>query len=217
MMDFQVESLQIQDWVVKVRTPAGPGPHPLVLMVHGLAGDENVMWVFASRLPENALLVAPRALYPAGQGGYTWHVHREDEWPSVDDLKPAAEALLGLITPEHFPDADLEQVSAVGFSQGAAVLYTLALTHPGRLRALAGLAGFLPEGAENLAAAEPLKNLPVFVAHGVRDERVPVERARRAVEVLEQAGADVTYCEDDVGHKLSLNCFKALERFFKGL
>jgi len=43
---------------------------------------------------------------------------------------------------------------------------------------------------------------------------VPVERARSSIEILEQAGANVTYCEDDVAHKVSVNCLRALKDFF---
>jgi predicted esterase len=46
------------------------------------------------------------------------------------------------------------------------------------------------------------------------DEMVNVQIARRSVELLKQAGADVTYCEDEVGHKLSAGCQRALETFF---
>jgi hypothetical protein len=34
--------------------------------------------------------------------------------------------------------------------------------------------------------------------------------------MLERAGAQVTYCEEDVGHKLSAPCFNALKSFFTG-
>ena len=54
----------------------------------------------------------------------------------------------------------------------------------------------------------------MFLAHGAFDEIVPVGRAREAVKLLGQAGAQVTYCEDDVGHKLSLSCFQSLQTFF---
>jgi predicted esterase len=43
---------------------------------------------------------------------------------------------------------------------------------------------------------------------------VPIALGRRAVEILELAGASVTYCEDEVGHKLSASCFRGLEAFF---
>jgi phospholipase/carboxylesterase len=60
-----------------------------------------------------------------------------------------------------------------------------------------------------------LKGKPVFVAHGTRDETVTIESARASIEILEQAGAQVTFCEDDVGHKVSAGCLRALKDFFK--
>lgn len=218
-MDEIAERMQIGEWVLRVRQPEGPGPHPLIVMIHGWTGDENVMWVFAPRLPQDALLVAPRGIHPTLDGGYGWETNEDraaHRFGQVDALRPAAEALRELITPENFPQADFERLSLVGFSQGAAVAYTLGLLYPTWMQKLAGLAGFVPDGAEALVAGRPLEGKPVFHAHGLRDERVPVERARQAVELLEQAGARVTYCEDDVGHKLSLNCFKGLQAFFAG-
>jgi predicted esterase len=42
---------------------------------------------------------------------------------------------------------------------------------------------------------------------------VPMAMARHAVQLLEGAGAKVTYCESAVGHKLSADCLKALESY----
>jgi hypothetical protein len=47
------------------------------------------------------------------------------------------------------------------------------------------------------------------------DDLVPVNRARLTVELLEKAGARVIYCEENVGHKLSANCFRGMGEFFK--
>jgi predicted esterase len=44
---------------------------------------------------------------------------------------------------------------------------------------------------------------------------VPVDRARASIGLLEQAGAQVTYCEDEVGHKVSAGCLRALKEFLK--
>jgi predicted esterase len=89
----------------------------------------------------------------------------------------------------------------------------MALLFPHRLCKIVGLSGFLPEGAEALARNRPLQGKLVFVAHGRQDHLVSITRARESVDMLEQAGAQVSYCEDDVGHKLSLSCFKGLEAF----
>jgi phospholipase/carboxylesterase len=121
---------------------------------------------------------------------------------------------LGLLTPGHFPQADFNRVHLVGFSQGAALVYTYTLLQADHIASFAGLSGFLPGGAELQPLNNGLRGKPAFIAHGDQDDLVPVDRARKAVELFQKAGAKVTYCEDEVGHKLSANCFKGLEAFF---
>lgn len=214
-MELSIETHQLGDWPMKLRQPLGEGPFPVIGMLHGWTGDEDSMWIFARRLPSNALLIAPRGLVQAPLGGYSWHKQRSSLWPDVKDFAPAVEALLGLFSAQHFPDGDFSQLRLVGFSQGAALTFAFGLQHPERVQALAGLAGFLPEGSAELAVGQPLLDKPVFLAHGTQDELVPVVKARLAAEILERAGATVDYCEHDVGHKLNAACFRSLEMFFE--
>jgi phospholipase/carboxylesterase len=207
----------ISDWMVGERRPESPGPHPVFLLLHGWTGDENSMWIFGSRLPKNGLLIAPRGLYPTPSGGYGWNSFQHGLTPHVNDYSLAVEALIKLLTVQNFPTADFSRLNLIGFSQGAVVAYTFLLTHPELVRSIAGLAGFLPDGAAELATQQRFHHKPVFIAHGRRDDVVPVERSRQAVAVFEEAGAQVTYCEDDVGHKLSASCFRELEAFFSKL
>lgn len=214
-MDPDQQKTKINDMVLRISVPDSAGPHPVILLLHGWTGDENAMWVFASRLPKNALLLAPRGLYKTPLGGYGWHSHSSDRWPWVDDFLPAIESLIGLLKPENFPLGDLSRLSMVGFSQGAALSYAFFLQHPYMVDSVAGLSGFIPNGSEALARNKPLNGKSIFVAHGSKDELIPIAKARKAVDILNIAGAQVTYCEDDVGHKLSSNCFNGLESFFK--
>jgi phospholipase/carboxylesterase len=133
----------------------------------------------------------------------------------MDDFTVAVERLMELLNPAIFPQGDFGELNLVGFSQGAAAVYAFSLLYPERVSSTAGLAGFIPEGAGQFAYGERLKGLPVFVTHGTQDALVPVERGRESARVLEEAGALVTYCEDDVGHKLSATCFRGLENFYK--
>jgi phospholipase/carboxylesterase len=214
-MDFYKQTLQLDQWVARTRQPQGSGPFPVYLLLHGLTGDEDVMWIFASRLPANALLIAPRGLHSSALGGYSWLPESGRHWPLVTDFRPVVDALLELLNPNFFPAANFSNLSLVGFSQGAALAHTFSLLHADKVTALAGLSGFLPEDAPHYIAAQPLQGKRVFIAHGTQDDTVPVERARWAVQTLQQAGAQVTYCEDNVGHKLSASCFNGLEGFFK--
>ena len=216
-MENNLQAIQVGEFVLRQRVPQGEGPHPVLLLLHGLTGDENVMWVFTNRLDERYLILAPRGLHPAPSGGYSWHPNSKEGFATIADLQPAVNALVELLRSENFPQADFSRLRAIGFSQGAALTYALGLLHPHLLGAFAGLSGFLPEGAEAVIDSRPLEGKTAFVAHGTQDETVPVEHARRAVGLLEEAGAQVTYCEEDVGHKLSAPCFRGMESFFAGL
>jgi phospholipase/carboxylesterase len=209
------ELIEFNGQTLRVRTTTHSSAR-LLLLIHGFTGDENSMWVFAHDLPSHYWIVAPRAPYRAEQGGYSWRPHQTSEMgrPSFNELQSSAEALIRLV--------DAYQASAgraagafdvIGFSQGAAMSSLLAFLYPDRIRKLGILAGFVPSGVEELAAQRPLEGKLVFVAHGTKDETVPIDQARASIEVLEQAGAKVTYCEDNVGHKLSITCLRALRKF----
>jgi phospholipase/carboxylesterase len=78
----------------------------------------------------------------------------------------------------------------------------LGMLHPA---ALISLAGYLPEGDVNL-----LRGSRVFWGHGLRDDLVPITRAREDVAKLRSVGSDVHYCETDIGHKLGVECARGL-------
>jgi phospholipase/carboxylesterase len=207
--------LVAKDLVFQTRIPPGYGPFPVFVMLHGWTGDENSMWIFASRLPSNALLLAPRGLYVSPLGGFSWYPKLDQVWPVLSDFETAIQALAEVLSIDNFPTGDFSQLRMLGFSQGAALVYGFALKRARQLRAIAGLSGFVPEGAASLEAGHPLADVPVFMAHGVKDQLVPVERARQGVAILEQAGAQVSYCEHEAGHKLNANCFRSLQIFFQ--
>ncbi len=213
---IDAELREFRDWIFRFR-PATAAPSRLLVLLHGWTGDENSMWVFARKLPAQVAVLAPRGLYVAPEGGHTWRKVQPETWgfPTLSDLSPSAEALIGFIDDwSRAAGVSASQLDLIGFSQGAALSYTLALLHPERIRALAALSGFMPADAEDLLAKHTLAGKPVFVAHGRKDEMVPVEQARRCVALLEGAGARVTYCESDGGHKVSVDCFAGLADIF---
>jgi len=214
-----LQQLEIGNILLRARLPSGDGQQPVFVMLHGWTGDETSMWIFAARLPANALLLAPRGLYESPMGGYSWYPRLEHTWPEIDDFEPAISALARLLSSAdfslHFPHGDISQLRLLGFSQGAALAYSFALRQALPLQALAALSGFAPDGVANLVDGRPLDRLPVFIAHGERDQLVPIARARQSVEILQQAGAVVSYCEHDAGHKLNAACFRSLQIFFQ--
>jgi len=210
--------ISFQNWTLRVRPAKSKTPRLLVLL-HGWTGDENSLWIFVRNFSEDYWIVAPRAPYLSRQpaGGYSWRSlpgHSEG-LPGLEDFRPSTETLISLMdaySAEY--NLDATRFDVMGFSQGGALTNTIALLHPERIGRAAVLAGFVPVGAEPLVQGKPLDGKSFFVAHGTLDETVKIEYARQSVKLLELAGADVTFCEDEVGHKVSAHCLHALEEFF---
>lgn len=215
--EIDTELISFNDWTLRVRSTSADNPRLLVL-IHGWTGDENSMWVFVRRLPDNYWIMAPRAPHPAEAGGFSWRPPRPltDGWPSLEMFLPSAEALIRLID-EYAASVKVEarQFDLMGFSQGGAMVNLMGMLYPQRVRKMGVLAGFVPSGLEEQVAQKTLAGKNVFAAHGTQDKLVSVERARASIALLEQAGAQVTYCEDEVGHKLSANCLRALENYLQ--
>ena len=204
-------------WIFRLR-PARREPGHLVLLLHGWTGDEDSMWILARNLPDRHIALAPRAPFSAPEGGFSWRDIQPGSWgfPSLEDLRPAAEALLEFVDGwSASAGVDAGRMDLLGFSQGAAMCCVLACLFPDRVRALAALSGFVPDGVEAAFSPAALAGKPVFIAHGRQDDMVPPERARRSAALLRAAGAQVSYCESDGGHKVSRECLRAMEAFFR--
>jgi phospholipase/carboxylesterase len=214
-MIADLQDLAIGDWTLKLHVPATGSR--VIFMVHGWTGDENSMWVFAQRMPKDALLIAPRAPYVSKHSdlaGYSWVEERASGFSTLEMFEPAVQAFGKLVEQltAKYSEADFSSFDMVGFSQGSAFSAAYAMRNPSRVGKLAMLAGFLPEQSGDALTA--LAGKPVFIAHGTKDETVPIERARNAREQLGQVGAKVQYCESEIGHKLGANCFSELAAFF---
>jgi phospholipase/carboxylesterase len=209
------ELIQFDDWTLRIRRTTHQSPR-LLLLIHGWTGDENSMWVFARDLPAHYWIVAPRALYATQPGGYSWRPNQTEliGSPTIEMFAPAAEALIKLVDAYSLSaKTDASVFDVAGFSQGALMSSLLAFLYPQRIHKTAILAGFVPAGLNELVAKRPLEGKPFFVTHGTKDETVTIDRARASIDILERAGAQVTYCEDEVGHKVSLACLRAMKEF----
>lgn len=212
-----IETLSIEGMVVKINRPDFAGIPPVTLMLHGWTGDEDSMWVFTRNLPVNHQIITVRGLYPSNHpeyGGYSWTEQHDSKWPNIKDFGNAVDRLKSLLsTLSQQVEADFTKINLVGFSQGAALSYVYALSYPLQVKRVAGLAGFFPPGSEAIIEGRPLNGIPVYMAHGDEDETVPIEMAYEAERILTEAGAHVSLCKSDIGHRLGANCFEAFKKF----
>ena len=198
--------------------------YPAVMMVHGRAGNSQSMWIFSRALQEiKPVVLSPEAPLADPLGGYSWWMvgdapreKRSSSYAvSEDDLQLGTQKLTAFIAslPELY-GVDLSRLYAFGFSQGAAIVSTLALREPELFKGVAMLAGFIPrivlQGGWDLG---PHELPPFFIAHGTKDLVIPFTRAEEARDTLGRLGAKVSFHSDDVGHKIGSAGIKALQRW----
>ncbi len=132
----------------------------------------------------------------------------------MDLFRPSADSLIDMIYRWSIENnVDTGSFDVAGFSQGGAMTFTLGALYPEKIGKMGILSGFAPAGIEKLLSLEFFAGKKVFVAHGTLDDMVPISMAVHAVQLLEQAGAQVNYCQSDIGHKLSSDCLKAFVKF----
>lgn len=188
----------------RVLQPDAAGLHPTVVMIHGRWGTEDVMWIFQQTIPKDWLIVAPRGNVQEENGRVSWHHPQQDEWPTLAAFTTAVNDLTQFIlTLPNLYNADLSRLYLMGFSQGAAVSFATAINKPELIKGIASLVGFLPRGAESAIETARLANLPVFMAAGSQDERIPLAIARESAKAVRAAGAFLEYREYETGHKLN--------------
>lgn len=201
------------DWILRYRPPLSESSSKAILLLHGWTGDETVMWVFARNLPKDYWILAPRGPVKA-PSGYGWNTVDQLSVQRYHEYEEMAAALIQEVGywKRRFKIA-AKSVDLMGFSQGAALSYALLVGHAEQIGKTAALAGFLPPGIEPEIFPQQMTGKEIFIAHGSKDETVPVRAARHAAEVFEKAGAKVIYCEDEVGHKLGASCNRGLAGF----
>ena len=167
---------------------------PLVMALHGGAGNgRGFLWSWLREARSHgAILIAPTATGSTSNKS-TWALMGEDaDTPNLGRILDSVRSRWNV---------DATRLLLTGMSDGGTFCYVTGLESASPFTHLAPVAAtFHPLMAE-MADAERLRGLPVYLVHGRLDWMFPVQVARQTREALAAAGADVTYRElDDLSH-----------------
>jgi predicted esterase len=159
----------------------GRKPLPLIVLLHGMGGDENSMFdsygngAFKTLAEKHGyIVVCPKGREPAS-------MYRG----------PAAQDVLDVLADvRRAYKVDPNRIYLAGHSMGAYGTWSIAMEHPEVFTALA-----LISGGGDASRAALIAKIPQYVVHGDADATVPVANSRAMVEALKKAGAEVKYDE----------------------
>jgi phospholipase/carboxylesterase len=184
------------------------GTPPLLLLLHGVGSNEHDLFELAPFLDKRFLIISVRAPNALGPGSYAWfEVNFTPQGPVINPQQAeASRNTLITFVQEAITayGADPEQVYLMGFSQGAIMSASVALTRPELVDGAVLMSGrILPEIQPSIAANDELNGFPFLVMHGTADMVLPISYGRASRELLSSLPVDLTYHEYPMGHEVS--------------
>jgi len=189
--------------------PAGAGPFPTLLTLHGRGANAFDLLGLAPYLCGGKfMMICPQAPLETPIGpdavGYAWYPMSMGGPPDVEAILASQKKLRAFLDEcaKSYP-IDLKKLVVLGFSQGGVMAHSLALANPERFAVLAVLSSWLPkELLPRLDVKDTVRALPVLVQHGMQDPMIEIARARASVETLRELRVPLTYREYPMGHEI---------------
>ena len=191
----------------------GRRPTASVIWLHGLGADGHdfepivpeldlpdtlpVRFVFP-HAPMQAVTINGGAVMRAWYDVYALQgVRREDE----AGVRASQARVEELIAREKARAIPASRLVLAGFSQGGAIALHTGLRHAERLAGIMALSTYLPLASTLAAEASAAsRGVPIFMAHGLHDSMIPIERATISRRQLETAGYPIEWHEYPMGH-----------------
>ena len=196
-------SAQDLSLIHEVVQPAGAGPHPALLLLHGRGANEQDLLPLASGFDPRFLVLSARAPLMRW-GGYHWYDLIDIGTPEPTTFAAALATLQRFVEEvlRAYPVA-ADQMYLLGFSQGAMMSGALLMTQPEAFAGAVLLSGYLPLEQGLPVRREALAGKPVFWGHGTADQVLPIRHGREARDFLQAAGVDLSYHEYPMAHQIS--------------
>ncbi|SCK12315.1 alpha/beta hydrolase [Vogesella sp. LIG4] len=180
----------------------------LLLLLHGVGGNELNLAGLQPLLDERVQLVLLRAPLTFGPQQYGWfQVSFGPNGPRIDaqQAERSRQQLLQLCASlQQQYGIDAAHTVLAGFSQGGIMSAGVALTAPQQVAGFGLLSGrILPEIAPIIGEPADLAQLSAFIGHGELDDKLPIAWAERATAWLSDLGVPHQLQRYPGGHQLS--------------
>lgn len=168
-------------------------PRRLLVLSHGVGGNETDLAALAGQAAEDTLVALPRAPRELGAEQFAWFQVSFGPQGPRPDLAAAEQSrqqlaeFIGSLQAQYGVAASGTVVA--GFSQGGIMSASIGLTRPDLVRGFGVLSGrILPEIQPLLADRNALARVEAFIGHGRDDTKLPVDWAHRADAWLTELG-----------------------------
>lgn len=209
------------------RTDRANPPQATLIVMHGYGANEFDLLGIADYFKESLTVISFRAPISLDWGGQAWYHLTQSptgELIADDQSRKESEGQLLRELPEILRDNEAisENLYLMGFSQGAAMCYSLIGRHDLQsldfnVKGLICLSGYIPHDVLGDIQQKRFDGLPVFMSHGSMDELIPDRALTVAKDLLTVQGADVEGKIYQMGHSISDEVLADLTAWLSGI
>lgn len=179
---------------------------PVLILLHGVGSNEADLFSLANQLPDKYLVISARAPIELGNNRFAWYEVDLSTGKPVYNPEQAEKSRNTIIQfvgqiKEKYKTND---VYLCGFSQGAIMSYSVALTRPDLIKGIAAISGrVIEEVKSKIANSKDLKNLNILILHGNNDRVLPVQYATTAETYIRSLGITPQLHQYEAGHEIN--------------
>jgi len=167
--------------------------YPTIYTLHGKGSDENNMYHLVEPLNEQFIIIGIRGNLRLGMGYQYYELKslgnpiREMFDVAIQDL----ESFIRYVTEKYPIDSNKRYV--LGFSQGAILSMSLALTMGHQLKGIVALNGYVPHFVKTEYSLQSVEDVSMFISHGEFDSVFPVQIGYETAEYFQNMTSHVTF------------------------
>jgi phospholipase/carboxylesterase len=192
-----------------IREPKVKSVHPpLLILLHGVGGKKEDLFSFVNQLPDKYLVISVQAPIDFSTGKPVFNCEQEEN--SRKNIIHFIEELKGKY------EVDGNEIYLCGFSQGAIMSYSVALTRPDLVKGVASMSGrLLEEIKPQIVRKEKLSHLKIYISHGSTDHTLAIQYAINANSFLQTLGLLPTFKQYNAGHIINNEMLNDLLNWLK--
>jgi phospholipase/carboxylesterase len=164
-----------------------------IFTLHGKGSNEGNMFGLVASLADDFIIIGIRGNLRLG-AGYQYYDLKSIGNPIREMFDEAVRQLEAFIlyATEKYP-IDPGKRYLLGFSQGAILSITLALTMGDQLKGIVALNGYIPEFVKTEYPLRSVKDVAIFASHGEYDSVFPVRIGHETASYLKEQTQHLTF------------------------
>lgn len=193
--------------IYEIRKPRELDPkktYPAIFVMHGIGSNEQNMLSLVEGLEDQFYIFSIRGhlSQPPGFAYFTIQGYGKPHREVFDEGVSKLSSFIDYAEKEY--PLDKSRLFLLGFSQGAILSMTLALTLGNKINGVIALSGYIPQFVKEDYNIKPVDQLSLFISHGEMDQVLPYEWGVANEEYFRGLGSNVTFKTYQEGHTVSL-------------